>query len=57
VIPAQGRVGRASYLEPAEKVNITVPSRVLSRMDAYAKRQSESRSGIPVCAAQQAMKV
>ena len=44
------------YLGPAEKINITVPGRVLARIDAYAKRQGESRSGFLVRAAQQAMR-
>ncbi len=44
------------YLGPAEKINITVPGRVLARIDAHAKRQGESRSGFMVRAAQQAMR-
>lgn len=44
------------YFGPAEKINITVPGRVLARIDAYAKRQGESRSGFLVRAAQQAMR-
>ena len=44
------------YFGPAEKINITVPGRVLARIDAYAKRHGESRSGFLVRAAQQAMR-
>jgi predicted RNase H-like HicB family nuclease len=44
------------YLGPAEKINITVPGRVLARIDAFARRAGESRSGFLVRAAQQAMR-
>jgi predicted RNase H-like HicB family nuclease len=44
------------YFGPAEKINITVPRRVLARIDAYAKGHGESRSGFLVRAAQQAMR-
>lgn len=44
------------YFGPAEKINITVPSRVLTRIDAHARRLGESRSGFLVRAAQQAMR-
>jgi predicted RNase H-like HicB family nuclease len=43
------------YFGPAEKINITVPARVLARIDAYARRHGESRSGFLVRAAQGAM--
>ena len=43
------------YFGPAEKINITVPARVLVRIDDYAKRHGESRSGFLVRAAQVAM--
>lgn len=33
------------YLGRAEKINITVPARVLARIDEYAQRCGESRSG------------
>ena len=33
------------YFGPAEKVNITVPARVLRRIDEYARAQGQSRSG------------
>ena len=36
------------YFGPAEKINITVPARVLVRIDDYAKRHGESRSGFLV---------
>lgn len=43
------------FFGPAEKINITVPARVLARIDEYARRHGESRSGFLVRAAQQAM--
>lgn len=43
------------YLGPAEKINITVPQMVLARIDDYAKRHGQSRSGFLVEAARQAM--
>lgn len=43
------------YFGSAEKINITVPGRVLSRIDDYAKRRGLSRSGFLVQAAQEAM--
>ena len=33
------------YFGPAEKVNITVPARVLRRIDEYARAHGQSRSG------------
>lgn len=33
------------YQGRAEKINITVPARVLARIDDYARRHGESRSG------------
>ena len=44
------------YFGPAEKINITVPGRVLARIDAFARRHGESRSGFLVRAAQQVMR-
>jgi predicted RNase H-like HicB family nuclease len=44
------------YFGPAEKINITVPARILSRIDDYARRHGESRSGFLVRAAQAAMR-
>lgn len=44
------------YFGPAEKINITVPGRVLARIDSYARQHGESRSGFLVRAAQQAMR-
>lgn len=44
------------YFGPAEKINITVPARVLARIDDYARRHGESRSGFLVRAARQAMR-
>ncbi|HZF07777.1 MAG TPA: type II toxin-antitoxin system HicB family antitoxin [Thermoanaerobaculia bacterium] len=43
------------YLGRAEKVNITVPARLLHRIDEYAKRHGETRSGFLTRAAVQAM--
>lgn len=43
------------YLGPAEKINITVPRLVLARIDEYAKRHGQSRSGFLVEAARTAM--
>ena len=43
------------YFGPAEKINITVPARILARIVDYARRHGESRSGFLVRAAQGAM--
>jgi hypothetical protein len=43
------------YLGPAEKINITVPQIMLARIDEYAKRHRQSRSGFLVDAARAAM--
>lgn len=43
------------YFGPAEKINITVPRVILSRIDDYAKRHGMSRSGFLVEAARHAM--
>jgi hypothetical protein len=43
------------YLGPAEKINITVPRMVLTRIDEYAKSHGMSRSGFLVEAARAAM--
>jgi len=40
---------------PAEKINITVPGRVLVKIDEYAKSRRMSRSGFLVQAAQEAI--
>jgi predicted RNase H-like HicB family nuclease len=40
---------------PAEKINITVPPRVLAPIDEFARKRGESRSGFLVRAAQEAM--
>ena len=44
------------YLGPAEKVNITIPRLLLSRIDSYAKSHGATRSGFLVEAARQAMR-
>ncbi len=44
------------YLGPAEKINITVPRLVLARIDEYAKKHGQSRSGFLVDAARTAMR-
>ena len=43
------------YMGPAEKINITVPQIMLSRIDEYAKRHRQSRSGFLFDAARAAM--
>nr|VFK64512.1 MAG: Predicted nuclease of the RNAse H fold, HicB family [Candidatus Kentron sp. UNK]VFK71118.1 MAG: Predicted nuclease of the RNAse H fold, HicB family [Candidatus Kentron sp. UNK] len=43
------------YFGPAEKVDITLPRRVLARVDNYAKAHGESRSGFLARAALVAM--
>ena len=44
------------YLGPADKINITVPRLVLVRIDEYAKKHGQSRSGFLVEAARTAMR-
>ncbi|MGA1677520.1 MAG: type II toxin-antitoxin system HicB family antitoxin, partial [Pseudomonadales bacterium] len=44
------------YFGPAEKINITVPARVLIRIDEFARQRGKSRSGFLVRAAQEAMR-
>ena len=44
------------YLGPADKINITVPRLVLARIDEYAKKHGQSRSGFLVEAARTAMR-
>jgi predicted RNase H-like HicB family nuclease len=39
------------YFGPAEKINITVPRRILARIDDHARRHGQSRSGFLVEAA------
>jgi predicted RNase H-like HicB family nuclease len=43
------------FLGPAEKINITVPQAMLSRIDSYAKSHGMSRSGFLVEAARHMM--
>ncbi|MBM0106430.1 type II toxin-antitoxin system HicB family antitoxin [Steroidobacter sp. S1-65] len=43
------------YFGPAEKINITVPARVLKRIDEFARKHGETRSGFLVRAAEKAM--
>jgi predicted RNase H-like HicB family nuclease len=43
------------FFGPAEKINITVPGRVLARIDDHARRHGLSRSGFLVQAAQEVM--
>lgn len=43
------------YFGPAEKINITVPALVLRRIDAYAQKHGETRSGFLVRTAEKAM--
>lgn len=44
-----------NYFGPAEKINITVPHVILSRIDDYAKRHRMSRNGFLVEATRTAM--
>ena len=44
------------YFGPAEKVNITLPRLLLSRIDDYAKAHGSTRSGFLAQAARQAMR-
>lgn len=44
------------FWHPIERGYISVPARVLARIDDYARRHGESRSGFLVRAAQQAMR-
>ena len=44
------------YLGPAEKVNITLPKILLSRIDDYVKAHGSTRSGFLAQAARQAMR-
>lgn len=44
------------YFGPAEKINITVPRKMLARIDEHAKRHGQSRSGFLVDAANAAIK-
>ena len=49
-------VDLSDYLGKAEKINISLPSRLLKRVDAYAKAHGESRSGFLARAALDAMR-
>jgi predicted RNase H-like HicB family nuclease len=44
------------FFGPAEKINITVPARMLRKIDEWAKSHGQTRSGFLVEAAAQAMK-
>lgn len=44
------------YMGPAEKVNITIPRRLLARIDEYARTHGATRSGFLAEAARQAMR-
>jgi len=44
------------YFGPAEKINITVPARLLKQIDDHAKTQGETRSGFLTRAALEAMR-
>jgi metal-responsive CopG/Arc/MetJ family transcriptional regulator len=44
------------YFGPAEKINITLPRRLLAKIDNYAKAHGESRSGFLAQAARAAMR-
>lgn len=45
------------YVGPAEKINITVPRLVLARIDEFARKKGQSRSGFLVEAARTALQV
>jgi len=44
------------YFGPASKINITVPARVLKRIDEYAEQRGETRSGFLVRAAEEVIR-
>ena len=44
------------FFGPAEKINITVPGRLLKRIDEHAKRHGQTRSGFLTRAALDAMR-
>ena len=44
------------YEGKAEKINITIPRRLLVKIDAYAKAHGSTRSGFPAEAARAAMR-
>jgi predicted RNase H-like HicB family nuclease len=44
------------FFGPAEKINITVPGRLLKQIDDYAKRHGQTRSGFLAGAAVEAMR-
>jgi len=46
----------SDYMGKAEKINITVPARVLSRIDNYASQHGQSRSGFLTQAALEAIR-
>ena len=48
-------VDLSKIADKAERINITLPSRLLSRVDARAKRTGESRSGFLARAALEAL--
>jgi len=45
-----------SFFGPAEKINITVPGRLLKQIDTYARSKGETRSGFLTKAAVEAMR-
>lgn len=49
-------VDLSRYQGKAEKINITIPRRLLARVDEYARARGESRSGFLARAAQEAMR-
>lgn len=44
------------FFGPAEKINITVPGRLLKQIDDYAKKHGQTRSGFLTSAALDAMR-
>jgi metal-responsive CopG/Arc/MetJ family transcriptional regulator len=44
------------FFGPAEKINITVPGRLLKQIDEFAKSRGQTRSGFLTHAALEAMR-
>jgi hypothetical protein len=44
------------YFGPAEKINITVPASTLRRIDEYARKHGETRSGFLVKTVERVMR-
>jgi predicted RNase H-like HicB family nuclease len=44
------------FFGPATKINITVPAKILTRIDEFAQKSGDTRSGFLVRAAEEAMR-